>query len=392
MRILILTFYYPPDLSAGSFRTTALVDALLASDPDLQIDVVTTQPNRYHNLAAEAPALETAGRLTVRRIRLPSHRNGMADQTRAFVSFARAARQLTRGQSWDLVFATSSRLMTAALGRHLAARARAPLYLDIRDLFTDTLSDIFARRGALRAVLPMIRAIERWTLRGACRISVVSPGFVDHVAGIVGHRDIAMFTNGIDDAFLTQDFTAAAETDARPLVLYAGNIGEGQGLETIVPAAVDALRGRYRFRIVGAGGRADALATALAWQRREDVELLPPVPRAELMRHYREADVLFLHLNDYAAFEKVLPSKLFEYAATGKPILAGVAGEAAAFIARHVEGAQVFAPGSLDGMTAALAALDAHPGPIDRTEFRTQFARRNIAQALARDIIGQIQK
>jgi len=32
-----------------------------------------------------------------------------------------------------------------------------------------------------------------------------------------------------------------------------------------------------------------------------------------------DADVLFLHLNAYKAFEKVLPSKIFEYAATGRP-------------------------------------------------------------------------
>ena len=45
-------------------------------------------------------------------------------------------------------------------------------------------------------------------------------------------------------------------------------------------------------------------------------------------------DVLFLHLNDYSAFRKVIPSKIFEYAATGKPIVAGVSGYAAEFL-RH---------------------------------------------------------
>ena len=56
------------------------------------------------------------------------------------------------------------------------------------------------------------------------------------------------------------------------------------------------------------------------------MQIIDPVSRSDLFDEYKNADVLFLHLNDYAAFRKVLPSKIFEYAATGKPILAGVAG------------------------------------------------------------------
>ena len=47
--------------------------------------------------------------------------------------------------------------------------------------------------------------------------------------------------------------------------------------------------------------------------------------------------ILFIHLNAYPAFEKVLPSKIFEYAATGKPILAGVSGYSADFIRNNLK-------------------------------------------------------
>jgi hypothetical protein len=49
-RILLLSYFYPPDLSAGSFRSAALVKALrIQGGAQLQLDVVTTQPNRYQN-------------------------------------------------------------------------------------------------------------------------------------------------------------------------------------------------------------------------------------------------------------------------------------------------------------------------------------------------------
>ena len=55
MRIGVLTFYYPPDLSAGSFRAAALLAALREqAPPGTHIDVITTMPNRYHSFAQQA--------------------------------------------------------------------------------------------------------------------------------------------------------------------------------------------------------------------------------------------------------------------------------------------------------------------------------------------------
>jgi hypothetical protein len=48
MRILLLSFYYQPDLCAGSFRATAMVKALLKRLPaGAHLEIVTTAPNRY---------------------------------------------------------------------------------------------------------------------------------------------------------------------------------------------------------------------------------------------------------------------------------------------------------------------------------------------------------
>ena len=48
LRVLVLSFYFRPDLSAGSFRASTLVDSLLAILPaGASIEVITTAPNRY---------------------------------------------------------------------------------------------------------------------------------------------------------------------------------------------------------------------------------------------------------------------------------------------------------------------------------------------------------
>ena len=59
MRILVLSYYYPPDIGPGSLRAKSIVDALLEEGPsNLKIDVITTKPNRYHSLNILDPKIE----------------------------------------------------------------------------------------------------------------------------------------------------------------------------------------------------------------------------------------------------------------------------------------------------------------------------------------------
>ena len=76
----------------------------------------------------------------------------------------------------------------------------------------------------------------------------------------------------------------------------------------------------------------------------KNVILKDPVSRSELKNIYNTADYLFLHLNDYSAFKKVLPSKIFELATYPKTIIAGVSGYSASFIQKEVIDSYVFNP------------------------------------------------
>ena len=386
MRLLLLSFYFRPDLCAGSFRASALVDSLLAILPaGASIDVITTAPNRYSTFTREATEVERLGAVTVRRIALPAHRSDLLGQSRAFLRFARLANRYAGDVPYDVVIATSSRLMTAALGAWIARRARARLYLDIRDIFVDTIGDLFPKiAGVLR---PPLSALERWTMRRADRINLVSRGFEDYFRSRYPDRSYAWFSNGIDDEFLSADWSNKMAADAHEslLVVYAGNIGEGQGLHAILPKLARRLGRRVHFRVIGDGGRRELLLDLLRKEGVHNVEVLPPMPRPELLEAYMSADILFLHLNTHAAFEKVLPSKIFEYAATGKPIWAGVAGYAASFIAAEVSNAAVFAPCNASEAIEKLGSLILRDQP--RRDFVARYARRNIARGMADDIL-----
>lgn len=383
MRVLLLSFYYEPDIGPGAFRSQAWAQAVARRfQPGDALDVITTEPNRYASFAPVAPATEHDGAITVVRIKLPTHRSGFVDQSRAFLRFAWAVWRLAHRRQYDLVCATSSRLMTAFLGAVIARRQRAPLFLDIRDLFVDAIGDVLRGRGAL--LMPLFRAIERFTFGQAQRINLVSEGFVEHVRRRHPDKPLSVVTNGIDDAFLQADFRPVPRAPGVPLrVLYAGNIGDGQGLHAIVPALARATTHSHEFWIVGDGGARIALEQAV--RGLSNVHLLRPVDRAALIDLYRGCDVLFLHLNDLPAFRKVLPSKLFEYAATGKPMLAGVAGHAAEFLSA-VPGVAVFPP--CDGVAAVRALAQLPKGVVDRRAFVQTHTRRALMERLAQEALA----
>lgn len=386
MRILFLTFYFPPDLSAGSFRSSALVWELSKLvNSSGEIEVLTTAPNRYKGFAASAPEEEEGGNVRIRRFRLSSHRSGMIDQGMAFSGYLRRVLKHVRRRKYDLVFATSSRLMTAMAAAIVVRRSGCPLYLDIRDIFTETIDNLFAGR-AQRVVVPGFQKLEKWVIESATYVNVVSPGFLDYFARYLPTEELRTFTNGIDEEFLDYDFEQDSRAPQQPMILYAGNIGDGQGLHRIIPQASKALRGLARFVVIGEGGRRQQLQESLAAAGTENVELIAPVPRSQLLTWYKRADVLFLHLNDHPAFRRVLPSKIFEYGATGKPILAGVAGYARKFIQEEVVNASCFDPCDASGMVRALTGL--HLGQSDRESFINRYRRTEVVRQMAQDILA----
>lgn len=381
MRILVLSFYYQPDLCAGSFRCTSLVEEL-KKHSNCEVDIITTVPNRYASFSVDAKKIEKEGDITIHRVSLPSHKSGMFDQIKAFYTYYQEAQKIARSSDYDVVYATSSRLFTAFLGARISKKKRLPLYLDIRDIFVDTIKDVISPKISL-FVEPILSWIESYTFKSASHINLVSKGFENYFIHKFKQAEFSYFTNGIDDEFL--NLTMKPEYFAeQQTILYAGNIGEGQGLHTILPQLAKGLESKYKVNVIGDGGRKSTLENALVGI--ENVNLLPPIQRSELSEQYMNADVLFLHLNDYPAFKKVLPSKVFEYAATGKPILAGVSGYAAKFITAELSNAEVFSPGDAKGALSALSKLNL--GHTDRKEFINNYTRTNIMSKMAQSIIN----
>ena len=389
-RIVYLTFYYEPDLCAGSFRNTPLAIELAkqACDKDIIVDVYTTLPNRYSTFEQSAPEFEELGNLRIHRISLPAHKSGMLDQVFSFKMFYSEVIKLNKNKKGDLVFASSSRLFTAYLGYSIAKKSNAPLYLDIRDIFVDTMSDVFKSKFLKLGILPILKLIENKTFNYAKHINLISGGFKSYFSKF-RNTEFTFYTNGIDEEFL-ESFSDEVKKDkngSKKSIVYAGNIGEGQGLHKVIPQAAKELGSDFEFTVIGDGGTKKLLQDEIENLSISNIVLEKPVNRKALQSIYNNADYLFIHLNDYPAFRKVLPSKIFELATFGKPIIAGVSGFAAEFIKNEVSDSFVFEPCNSKQLVEFLRT-DMASNTIERKDFKLKYRRSNINNMMAASILS----
>ena len=183
-----------------------------------------------------------------------------------------------------------------------------------------------------------------------------------------------------------------AEEKKTKTILYAGNIGKCQALHKIIPQTAKKLGDDYKFVVVGDGGIKKLLADEIEKENLSNVEIRLPVKRDELIRLYKESDYLFIHLEKHPAFERVIPSKVFELGATNKPVIAGVAGYPKNFISKYLTNTIMFDPCDYESLVQKLHNYT-YKNEY-RKDFIENFTRDNINREMAGSIIqiGNLKK
>jgi len=395
MKIVFFSFYFPPDLSAGSFRAVALSKALEKKiRTNDEIHIITTQPNRYQTHRVKAKNKEIKGKIIIHRIRVPMHNNGMTSQAYTFIVFAASAFILCRKVKPDFLIGTTSRLMTGVLTWISASFLRRRYYIDLRDIFSETISDLFEQKNRFFSSIfsYFFSFLDKKMLNSASGVNVVSKGFPEYFKKKgINTDNWSFFPNGVDEEFLSFPHSVKKSIKSVKTILYAGNIGSGQGLDLVIPEIAKQLGSRYHFIIVGDGSAFLSLSKAIQAKNISNVELLPPVTRSELIKYYLNADIMFLHLNNVSAFRRVLPSKIFEYIALRKPIVAGLSGYSAKFLREHAPYALLFEPG--DSKAAALSLIEATNLIIPEKsvdQFLRIYSRASIMNRMANQLISII--
>jgi len=185
-----------------------------------------------------------------------------------------------------------------------------------------------------------LRTLETLVYRQATNILVNSPGFKEHLIErgvpapklevLVDWAEEGLFFPAQADERLARE----CSMDGMFNVVYAGNLGTAQHLETVIGAA-ELLRESkdIQFVFIGDGTDKSNLVRKVNERNLGNVIFVGRQPLDEIHRFLALADVLLIHLRDDPTYRMQIPSKTIAYLATGKPILCAVSGSAADLVA-----------------------------------------------------------
>jgi hypothetical protein len=228
--------------------------------------------------------------------------------------------------------------------------------------------------------LPLIeRRWERSVLQAADAITTSSPACVPHLQR-VGGKAVVVIENGFDGEAVAAAGDDGQVVDRTALTLrHLGSLYGPRTLQPLATALASLPQEGRPCRLEQIGG--DALAApGVEWQ--------PAVPHAAAQAMMRRTDVLVL----VPGASYALPTKLYEYAVSGRPVLnlGDPDGEAARWIAAQGAGVTV-SPDDLTTIAmhvAAWRALPEVPGTGLGPETLAVYSQRHLAGVLARTLSG----
>lgn len=366
MRILLLSQYFWPE----TFIVNDLVRKLV--EQGHEVTVATAKPNYpggvvfdgYSSWGIQCERFDDI--VDVIRVPLwPRGRGGGKNLFLNYFSFVVSGLLflpwLLRGRKFDSIVVFAMSPITQVIPAiPLKWIKRAHLAAWVQDLWPESL----AATGFVRN--PQALRMVGWMVRGiyACcdTLLLQSRAFFDPVARYACRSKLVYYPNSIA---LPSEKTVAPEVPTQLLeelrenfcVVFAGNIGIAQSIETVVEAA-ELLRQHpaLKFVLVGSGSRLEWVKERKASLGLDNLILAGRFPMEAMPQIFEHSSALLVSLRDEEIFSYTIPSKVQAYLAAGKPIIASLRGEGARVIEEAGAG-KTCEPESANALVESILAL-----------------------------------
>jgi colanic acid biosynthesis glycosyl transferase WcaI len=395
MHILVVTQYFWPE----AFRINDLVAEFTRRGH--RVTVLTGMPNYpsgrlFKGYGALRPATEEYAGARV--LRHPLITRGKGSALRLVLNYVSAAffaclfgMVRARGR-FDVIFTFEPSPITVGLPAALLRSLRgAPTVLWVQDLWPESL----VATGMVKSPL-LVRIAEslvRFVYRTTDLILVQSEAFRARVEPYAPRNAaIEYVPNWAEDFYRPVDpADCAAEKQEFPAgfrIVFAGNIGAAQSIETVLDAA-EQLDPSIQWLFFGDGHRLPWLQEQIASRSLADrVRVLGSRPATAMPKYFAAADALLVSLRDEPIFALTVPSKLQSYLACARPVIAMLGGEGARIVAQAQAGV-VVPPGQASELAKAALQLRAMSGEAraqmgerGRQYYETHFERRRTIDRL----------
>lgn len=367
MKIMLLTHSFSPEISPPQRRWSVIADELAKLGNE--ITVVTPQP-RGNSVQGATSSMDNQ-RINVRRYQSLHKSKTMVGKVLkhgvdAVLSLP-AALKATRP---DVVIATVPALPTLIVGYAVSKIRRVPFVVDLRDAWPDLLRESQVLKW--RWLEPMVSHALAYLVKRSDLLVTVTRGLAVKMR-LNGVKNVATIANGVE----TERPEVSIDNEPRTgaiRVLYLGNIGRSQGLETLIQAA-SILGNKVSVRIVGNGTEKRRLAE-LADELEANVDFRDPVYGDLVLENYAWADTCVVSLRpDWPSFEHTVPSKLYELLYLDRHITGMVRGEAAGIITAAESGEVVGQ--SIPALVEYLTNLAADPDKLKTNNHGSRWVKKN---------------
>lgn len=337
MRVLYITQWFDPEPNV--IKGPEFVRALERAGH--QVTVLTGFPNYptgkiYPGYRLRLYQRETVDGVAIRRVPLyPSHSRSSIGRALNFLSFFLSVLVygILKGGRYDVAYVYHPPITVGLAAALFGPVRRLPYILEIQDLWPDTVME--SGMAGSSSIGTILKSLCAFVYRRAVRIIVQSKG----IEAILRERGVpeskmAVIHNWADETAIAKP-TANVSTqfgfEKQFSFVYGGNLGRMQALDQLIRAAKMAADsgGKFELLIFGDGVDAERLHRLKREIIATNVRFHSRVSRQEARNIFSAADVLVLHLADKDLLAATIPSKIQFYLACGKPILAGVRGEAA---------------------------------------------------------------
>jgi glycosyltransferase involved in cell wall biosynthesis len=375
MKVLVLSQYFWPE----TFCITEVTQSL--RDLGHEVTVLTGQPNYPEGAvlpgySAASLRTQTHYGLTIHRVPIVPRGRGSAlrlllNYLSFIVSTIVFGPWLLRGRRFDaiLVYAPSP-ILQAIPAVWLAWLKQAKLVTWVQDLWPESLSVTGFIRD--QKILGAVAAVVRWIYRKNDLLLVQSQAFIDPVERMAGVTPVVYHPNPGELAF------TEASTERSPALLletgfnvvFAGNLGSVQALDTVLAAALLLRDERdVQFVLVGSGSRSEWLQQEVRRLGLNNVRMPGRYAPSDMPGILAQASAVLVSLVRDPIMSQTVPSKVQAYLAAGRPIIASLDGEGARVVTEA--GAGVACPAE-DAKALADAVIRLRDAPPEEREQMSQ--------------------
>ena len=240
----------------------------------------------------------------------------------------RVLSRVIRDEAIDVVVA--AHVLAGAAVINAARRRGVPVLFDLKDWFPDSAAAYYESPALKRLIRRSVLEIVKYNLDRSNRITTVSPGLVEKLAGF-GY-DADLITNGVDtrlfrplDGGPVREAHGIAPGDY--VIGFAGSVERWYALDRVIeamPAVLDRVPEAVLLIVGGSlftGYLPELRALAERLGIADRVRFAGAQPYAALPGFIGAMDVCTIPLSPPQWVDIALPNKFFEYSACGKPIL-----------------------------------------------------------------------